>query len=661
MDQLFKEKDSITAGRPSWCSGSLWNTLKGLMSTGRLLKEFEFSKAEKKVLRKRKPVKVSAWAEKHRVLTMSVLPGAWRNDVTPYLSGIMDAAALPFVREIVVCKTPQTGGSEGVHNFVGYIIDRAPGPVLYVYPDEKTAADNSKDRILPMIKASPRLRSYLSGTEKDASALRINLQHMPIYLGWARSVASIANKPIKYAIADEIDKDGFDPGKKEAGPLDLIDKRLTTFRPVSKYWKISTPTLETGNIWKELNENTDIIFDYHVKCPLCGMQQLMEFKGIKWEGRSKADPKEIKNKKSAWYECRHCSGTWNDSQRNMAVRAGLWMARGMPLSMDAYLNRFRPANIGFHIPAWISYFVSLSECAAAFLEGLNDPLKMQDFLNSYCAKPWKDIVVKKEEEDILAHKIDLPQGVVPHDAVALTCGIDVQARSFWFVVKSWTKGLQSHTVQYGQLFSWEDVDNLIFNTRYPIEGRDPDTTMGIWRAAIDTGGGKNREDDWSKTEEIYEWVRKNSRGIVFPIKGATKPQIKKVNPRVIDKMTRGNRVIPGGLVLYFLDTDKFKELFHWRLSRTHSESQYMTLHADTGLDYARQILAEQKQKDKKGAIAWVPVRRDNHLLDCEIYAAACADPEWTPSLSYLMSVTPISTKKPKTINPFTDGHTLIGG
>ncbi len=178
------------------------------------------------------------------------------------------------------------GGSEGVHNFVGYCIDRAPGPVLYVYPDEKTAAENSKDRILPMIKSSPRLRSYLTGTEKDASALRINLAHMPIYLGWARSVASIANKPIKYAIADEIDKDGFEP----------------------------------GNIWKALNEHTDVIFDYHVKCPLCGMQQLMAFTGIKWEGGSKADPGKIKNNKQAWYECVHCQGRWNDDVRNRAVR-----------------------------------------------------------------------------------------------------------------------------------------------------------------------------------------------------------------------------------------------------------------------------------------------------------------------------------------------------
>ncbi len=306
MTQLFKNKDGLKFKQPKWCADDLWKTIVSVMDNGRLNVEFSFSKAEKKVLRKRKPIKGSKWAEKHRVLTMSVLPGVWRNDVTPYLTGMMDAAGMSYVREVTLCKTPQTGGSEAVHNFVGYSIDRAPGPVLYVYPDEKTAVENSKDRILPMIEASPRLRSYFTGMEKDKASYRISLQHMPVYLGWGRSVATISNKPIKIGIADEIDKPGFDTGKKETSVLKLIDKRFTTYRQVYKLFKISTPTLETGRIWVELNK-CEVIFDYHVKCPLCGMPLLMKFAkdkdgtgGVQWEGGSDADAQAIKNKNLAW-------------------------------------------------------------------------------------------------------------------------------------------------------------------------------------------------------------------------------------------------------------------------------------------------------------------------------------------------------------------------
>ncbi len=649
MNQLFKDEKEIRIRRPVWCSDDLWQVLAGRMDLGRLKVVFSFYRAEKKVFRKRKPIKVSEWSEKHRVLTMSVLPGLWHNDVTPYLAGVMDAAGRPFVREINLCKTPQTGGSEAVHNFVGYCIDRAPGPVLYVYPDEKTAGENSKDRVLPMIQASPRLRSYFTRAEKDKSSFRINLQHMIIYFGWGRSVASIANKPVRYAIADEVDKPGFDPGKKETGPLELIDKRLTTFRNISKFFRISTPTVESGNIWRELN-SSDVIFDYYVHCPLCGMLQLMDFKGIKWDGGSDADPKEIKNKNLAWYECKHCNGRWDEDIRNRAVRKGLWMVRGKKISLDTWLEKSRPMSIGFHIPSWISYFVSFGEIASAFLLGLDDPVKLQDFLNSYCALPWKDIVVKQDETQILAHKNHLPSGVVPKNAAALTCGIDVQKYGFWFVVRSWTPDLSSHLVQYGYVTTWSDIETLVFNTRYQVEGKDPGVTMGIWRCGIDSGGGKDSGDDWTKTEEVYDWVRKNGRGVVFATKGASRPQVKKVNPRVIDKMARGNRVILGGLVLFFLDVNQLKDLFHWRLSRESGKSQAMTLNADTGVDYARQILAERKEKDRTGKSEWVQIRRDNHLLDCENIAAACADPEWAPSLSFMIKENLKKNKKRKVIN-----------
>ncbi len=649
MNQLFKDKKEIRIRRPVWCSDDLWQVLVSRMDLGRLKVVFSFYRAEKKVFRKRKPIKVSKWSEKHRVLTMSVLPGLWHNDVTPYLAGVMDAAGRPFVREINLCKTPQTGGSEAVHNFVGYCIDRAPGPVLYVYPDEKTAGENSKDRVLPMIQASPRLRSYFTRAEKDKSSFRINLQHMIIYFGWGRSVASIANKPVRYAIADEVDKPGFDPGKKETGPLELIDKRLTTFRNISKFFRISTPTVESGNIWRELN-NSDVIFDYYVHCPLCGMLQLMDFKGIKWDGGSNADPKEIKNKNLAWYECKHCNGRWDEDIRNRAVRKGLWMVRGKKISLDTWLEKSRPMSIGFHIPSWISYFVSFGEIASAFLLGLDDPVKLQDFLNSYCALPWKDIVVKQDETQILAHRNHLPSGVVPKDAVALTCGIDVQKYGFWFVVRSWTPDLSSHLVQYGYVTTWPDIETLVFSTRYQVEGKDPGVTMGIWRCGIDSGGGKDSGEDWTKTEEVYDWVRKNGRGIVFATKGASRPQVKKVNPRVIDKMARGNRIIPGGLVLFFLDVNQLKDLLHWRLSRESGKSQAMTLHADTGVDYARQILAERKEKDRTGKSEWVQIRRDNHLLDCENIAAACADPEWAPSLSFMIKENLKKNKKRKVVN-----------
>ena len=546
---LFQDSTVITvATRPPWMSQDLWQTLQEIAEEngGRFLHTFSFTKAERKVMKKPKQIKVSEWAEKNRVITIGPLPGPWRNEITPYVPGIMDALALPFVRECNICKCPQSAGTEGVHNFIGSRIDLAPGPVLYVYPDELTAEENSKDRVLPMIQSSKRLRGYFTGQERDKSALRISLRHMQIYFAWARSAARLANKPIRYAVADEIDKEGFEPDKKEASKVDLIRKRLITFLKlgVSKFIKISTPTLEDGNIWKEFNK-ADVIFDSHVRCPKCGTLQLMRFRNIKWEGGSKINISELKSKHLARYECEYCEALWDDDTRNAAVRAGVWMSRGKNIELFTYLEKFRPANISFHIPAWISYFVSLSDCAAAFIESLSDPLKAQDFYNAIKAEPYRLKIKLQKEDQVLAHRNHLPEGVVPKDAVALTCGIDVQKAGFWFLVKAWTRELQSHNVQYGYVITFEDIENLVFNNRYPIEGKPADQTLGIWRAAMDTGGGPTDDGEWSRTEEIYTWIRKKGRNVVFGIKGNSKPQIRRVVPRTIDKMKRGNRPIPG--------------------------------------------------------------------------------------------------------------------
>lgn len=621
----------ITILTPAWLADDLRDELH---AKGYLTYSFRFTKAERNVYRKEKPIKTSEWAEKHRVVVTSALPGQWKNYVTPYLVGIMDAADHHSVREIVVCKGPQSGVTECVHNWVGKRIDRDPGPVLYVFPDQLTAKENSEDRIQPMIEKSPRLAAYLTGRQDDASSLRINLQHMSIYLAWASSASRLANKPIRYAIADEIDKEGFRAKTNESSPLKLIDKRLNTYKRSnrSKFFKISTPTVEDGNVWVELT-SCGIIFDYWVKCPFCGHWQLMTDERITWEGGRSADTEQILEKSLARYDCSGCDAMWTDHDRDKAAIAGEWRSRGKNIELFRYLKNFNPLKIGFHLPSWVTYFISLSEVAVAFIKSLSDFDAFKDYHNAHKALPWKEVVDPKTESQILEHKQPLPEGVVPEWADALTAGVDMQKNGFWFVVRAWDKDLNSHAVQYGSLSTWDDVKTLVFETNYPVENTG--RTMGIWRAAIDTGGGKNDDDDWTRTEEAYQWLRKNSRGRIFGIKGASLRQVNRIKRTVIDKFPNKNKKIPGGLELRLLDTFQYKELLHWRLSREPDESQYLSLHSGTDLDYAKQILAEELRKDKHGVKHFVQIRKDNHLLDCEVYAAACADNEWAPSLSFL--------------------------
>lgn len=605
--------------------------------------KFSISFPERNVCRSLELIPVSRWCEKYRTVTMSVLPGRWKNRVTPYLAGIMDASWFPTVQTVILCKAPQVGGTEAILNCLAYAVDRDPGPVLCIYPDEQTARENNQDRIQPMLRDSPRLRSYLTGLDDDSSLLRINLQHMPIYMAWARSAARLANKPIRYLLFDEVDKYPETAGKREADPISLGEARTTTYRYNRKIWKISTPTTEGGNIWMALTTEAQRVYDYWVRCPACGRGQKMEFGHIKWAHKAEAgedgkhhseDPGRIEAEKLAWYQCAHCEQTWNDYERDAAVRAGGWRDRETGEKIRISLQEHRPGKIGFHLPSWISPFVSLSEIAASFLRGQSDINRFKDFHNKHLAEPWKLTVIAGDEEQILAARCPLTAQTAPEEAIALTCGVDVQQSGFWFVVRAWAATGTSWTIHYGFLSTWEDVESLIFETAYPVG--DTGRTLKIFRACVDTGGGEKYED-MTMSEETYLWLLTNrGRGGValWGTKGSSSamPGMLRLGNEIL--ATPRGKKLPAGLRILSVETTKAKDQFHWRLrlagkADTRDLPGAAFLHADTGNDYVAQILAEEKRRDERGNEEWVNVHgRPNHLLDAEILAAACVEMEF---------------------------------
>jgi phage terminase large subunit GpA-like protein len=602
-----------------------------------------FTPAEKKILRRAKKRRPSVWCEQHRVLTMSVLRGKWKNEITPYLAGVMDASFFPSVREITVCAAPQTGKTEAVNNCIGVAIDQEPGPVMMVYPEEKTSDDNAVDRIGAMIKSSPRLRSYMTGLDDDMGKKHVRLIHLPIYFAWARSASSMANKPCRYAVNDEVDKYSDTVGKRETSAILLTKARLITYDGQEKHWIISTPTVKNGPVWKYYNA-AQVRFEYWVECPACGAMQEMKFGQIKWPRKTEPDadgefhsedPEIIEAEKLAWYECAHCLRSWNDYERDIAVKRGQWREAETGLELFNYLKKYMPAKIAFHVPSWLSRFVSLSKIAASFLRGLSDFTEFKDFYNKHLAEPWELKIISKKEEQILAARCDLAPQTVPEDAITLTLGVDVQQNGFWFVVRAWSAILTSWLIHYGYLASWPDVEALLYESSYPVTNST--RVMRIFRACIDTGGGKKFED-MTMTEETYFWLIKNrGRGgiALWGTKGSSTPIAGGMLSLGKEKMsTPAGKKLPGGLRVISVDTVKAKDQYHFRLSlasepETRDLPGAAFLHSATGTDYVAQILAEEKKVNEQGIEEWVnPHQRPNHLLDAEVLAAACVEMEF---------------------------------
>lgn len=548
--------------------------------------------------------------------------------VTPYAVGVMDAAFFPSVQMESIMKCPQSAGTEAVHNCIGYTIDRAPGPVLYVFPDETTARENAQERIIPMLRDSPRLREYLTGTSDDIGSVRIKLAHLIIHMAWSGSAVRLGNKPIRYLVLDELDK--YQGSKREAPAEALAEKRVITWGKRAITWKLSTPTVVDGPIHKAFAQS-EARFRYHTVCPYCGCELLMDFEHIRWPDAC-VDPVSLKSHSLGWYECPHCAspddpehGRWTDADRDLAVRNGLWREETSGLELHEHLEQYRPISVGFHIPAWISPFVSLSEIAAKALEyQLNPTLELlKDLQNNYKAEPWEAQYETRSEDAILALRDDRPRGAVPgplptrkpggeaqERVAAVLAAVDTQLRYFRYSIRAFGYGeeAESWLIQEGVAPTLNALDELFWRSEYLDALERPFKVRAV---IIDAMG------DPQRTAQVYAWAARN-RGRVFPAQGVHAPATPVAYaPQEYFPGLKGERVkIPGGILLHKVDTTMFKGVLASKLAIAPGDPGAFHLHAGDGLlAYAREMCAEVWNPEKN---LWDnPKGRPNHAFDCE--------------------------------------------
>lgn len=602
-------------------------------------------------------ITISQWAAQNRVLGRhAAIKGPYSLDMVPFLVPVMDACNNPDIDEVVCVKSAQIGGTDGLLcNVVGYYCDQDPSSIMIILADQETAEYVGREKIEPMFLDSPALLPlYDPKTFNQAQISTRNGGYVSI--GWASSVSKLGSKPIRVVICDEIDKPGYYAASKEASALSLCRERTNTFPSgFKKHIFFSTPTLEDGNVTVELN-SCEVIFDWHIPCPSCGWfqplrwapdplytfgfadgmyrgedGQLHKFGGVVWEGGREATREQIIE--TARYQCGECGHRFGDVEKNEAVRRGKMLPReeisGSPRKIGFHVNRLYSLFDGGKLSSIVQSWVDANRYI-----GEQKQRQIQGFVNSTLAEPWKQVIVKAEATKILQARCDLPPMTVPDEAVALTCGIDVQKSGFWFVVRAWSRDYVGWLIHYGFLPAWEDVEGLLFSSSYP---KSSGGEMRIWRAALDTGGGAKGEGDMSMTEETYWWIIKNSRrGVnVWGTKGSSRPIPGRFKAGEDLLSSPSGKRLPPQFRIILIDTDQMKDTFHNGIEQaTHGDEAVrgeatLYLHSDTGDDYAAQILAEEKRIDQKTRIAeWVRVKKDNHLLDAEVLAISLAHPQW---------------------------------
>lgn len=489
----------------------------------------------------REQMTCSEWAERYRIVADGQMPGPWRHARTPYLIGVMDAFTDPDVQSIAVMKGSQTGGTACVYTMMMVAIDTDPGPMMLVYPSQKSGAEKNELRLTPTFRATPRIAARMSPRPHDTKKSSIRFDACDLVMRGAANEHHLESDPIRYVFVDELDR---------CGPrtAHLVRQRTKTFhRP--KVVFISKPGLEGQGIHAEMEQSD--WQRYAVPCPHCGgyhvrTRHMLVWEGLGAEGETRWDSRDTAIEpggisaaaQTAAIQCPACKGRIGPEFNLWQLSLGVWVPRSMTverlranakapadgtparntaeararwINEPGVLKGDRPpkARAGYQIPEFVSglmtnpYAETVSDLIA--LRGVMTP----DFLADRCGEAWSPAGRKIDMRELRARIIPMERGgfrlgQIPSGVRRLVAGVDVQTDGCWVSVRgfgpygkeSWH--IWSEWVPRTDGDDLSQLDPLLYGR---VWKRMDGLAMRISARAIDSG---------HDTISVYEYCAKRS-------------------------------------------------------------------------------------------------------------------------------------------------------
>lgn len=559
---------------------------------------------------------IDEWADAHVQLPSFVAEsGQWRTSRTPYLREIMAclSPAHPCTK-VVLKKSVQIGGTQVAVNWMGFVIDRAPGAMLVVEPTTDVAKKLSKQKVQPMLD----LTLCLKGKVKEARARDSGnslfskefLGGLVVFTG-ANSGIGLRFMSARYLVLDEVDAYPADVDG-EGHPAELAENRTATFAR-RKIFELSTP-LEADTSRIDPDYEAGSRGRYHVPCPFCGHLQHLQWGNLLFTFDGVAQPHE------AAYQCAACAQLIGEHHKGRMLDAGRWVHEDPD-------NPIR----SFHINAlYMPYGWPLSwpELARRFLDAKKkadggDVRALKVFVNTILAETWEE---KGEtvNRDALYERREIYEADCPAGVLVLTAAIDVQDNRLECEIVGWGEEEESWSIAYrvlpgspAQPTVWKDATEWLQRKWLHASG----IYLRVECVVVDTGG--------HHTKEAYWFVRRY-RGRCYALKGSNQQGAPLVPPR--PTRPRGATVH-----LYHVGTVAAKDTIFPRLKLATPGPGYVHFpdRPEYDEEYFAQLAGEEKRsKYDRGVLIgyyYKKIRARNEALDLKVYnlaAVALLNPHW---------------------------------
>jgi len=574
---------------------------------------------------------VAQWSERSIILSAkdSAEPGPYRSARTPYASEPMDALSQhSAVEEVVLMWGAQTGKTRIGSNWLGYLVDTNPGPVMIVQPTIDMAKRYSRQRLAPMIEESPALRRKVRENRSRDDANTTLLKEFAggfMAVAGANSAAGLRSMPVRDLFLDEIDGYPIDVDG-EGDPIKLAEARQSTFSR-RKRLLTSTPTTKDFSRIEARYLASDRC-RYHVPCPHCQELQPLDWgtdkpHGLKWdrdaEGRALPD--------SVRYVCRSCGAEIREHHKPAMLAGGRWVAD----NLGAAAGRIR----GFQLSSlysplgWLSWATLVTEWETAITSSRTGDISLlRVFVNTRLAETFEEQGDRADEHALRKRAADIPLRQVHWGHFVMTMGVDTQGDRLEAYLWAWGRGMERQLVDravfYGDPGQGEQEPGspwarLTEYRRTPVlhaSGRP----VPLLACMIDSGG--------HHTQAVYAYTRAHQHAHVYAVKGqsqAGKAILGKATDQ--DVSWRGTK-LKGGVKLFPIGTDTAKAEIYGRLRNEAPGPGYVHLSRHLPPEVFEQLTAERlvtKYVKGRPRLEWVkPAGRRNEALDCAVYALAAA-------------------------------------
>lgn len=575
---------------------------------------------------------VSEWADAHRVLSQvsSAMPGRWRTSRAPYLREIQDCLSVMHpCQEVVFMKGAQIGGTEAGNNWIAYLIDSAPGPMMAVQPTIDLAKRNSKTRIRPLIESCDRIKGKIKATRSRDGGNTLLSKEFPggiLVLSGANSAVSLRSMPVRFLMLDEID--GYpDDVDGEGDPVGLAEARTRTYLR-RKIYKVSTPTFEgrskVQDAWEESDKRR-----YHVPCPHCQGMQWLKWKQVQWPKTPIEEPLK------AFYVCEHCSKPIPERYKKWMLENGRWISE-KPGAAEGKV-------VGFHLSALYSPFGSYTwgDAARQWVKAQGNQEKLREFVNTVLGETWKEKGDAPDWQILYQRREAYKTGTVHDQVVFLTAGVDVQKDRLEVEVVGWSSLKQSWSIEHMVFMGdtaldadeegspWVELDRLLSRTWKRGDGLE----LPIRKMAVDSG---------YNTQHVYTWCRRHALSRVMAIKGVDNLQMPLGIPSAVDVRSKGKK-FKRGIKVWPVGSSVIKaELFGWLQMHPPTDEQRAAgkgyphgycHYPQYSEEFFKQLTAEQlvvrivkssRKFEVRRRYEWEKTRERNEALDMRIYARAAA-------------------------------------